>query len=112
MVDQHFFTWAALHVTAEWVIRLVMLVYVPQRRTPSAARSWLLLIFIFPYVGLVLYSIFGRAYLSRDRLAAQERASQILQTRGKEVFGPYAARPDVKGMFTQAVTLAEKLGDF
>ncbi|MBI3863995.1 MAG: cardiolipin synthase [Planctomycetia bacterium] len=89
-----------------------MLVYVPQRRTPSAARSWLLLIFIFPYVGLVLYSIFGRAYLSRDRLAAQERASQILRTRGSEIFGPYAARPDVKGMFTQAVTLAEKLGDF
>ena len=28
-------TWAALHLTTDWLIRLVMLVYVPQRRTPG-----------------------------------------------------------------------------
>ena len=48
-------TWTTLHLIAEWTIRLIMLVYVPQRRSPAAARSWLLLIFIFPYGGLVLY---------------------------------------------------------
>jgi hypothetical protein len=112
MGDEHFLTWAALHVTAEWVIRLVMLVYVPQKRSPAAARSWLLLIFMLPYVGLILYAIFGRPYLPRHRLEAQERASNLLRTKGQEIFGRYAARPETPGLFTQSVTLAESLGDF
>lgn len=32
-------TWATLYYASEWVIRLAMLVYVPQRRTTAAARS-------------------------------------------------------------------------
>ena len=35
----------------EWAIRLIMLAYVPQRRTTAAARSWLLLIFLLPIPG-------------------------------------------------------------
>src|SRR6266550_2985210 len=112
MGDFHFENWAAVHVTAEWIIRLVMLVYVPQRRSPAAARSWLLLIFMLPYVGLVLYSIFGRPYLPRRRVEILERASQLLRTKGQEFFGRYAARPQAPGMFMQAVSLAESLGDF
>jgi cardiolipin synthase len=112
MGDQQWLSWAALHVTAEWIIRLVMLVYVPQKRSPAAARSWLLLIFVLPYVGLILYTIFGRAYLPRYRLEGQERASNLLRTKGYEIFGKYAARPEASGMFTQAVALAERLGDF
>jgi cardiolipin synthase len=112
MSDQHWLNWAAVHVTAEWTIRLVMLVYVPQKRSPAAARSWLLLIFMLPYVGLILYTIFGRPYLPRHRLDAQESASELLRTKGQGIFGQYAARPEVSGMFTQAVMLAERLGDF
>ncbi|HEY2253117.1 MAG TPA: PLDc N-terminal domain-containing protein, partial [Planctomycetaceae bacterium] len=67
--------WAALHLTTDWLIRLVMLVYVPQRRSPAAARSWLLLIFIFPIPGVILYSIFGRPYLSSHRIQLQQRAT-------------------------------------
>ena len=105
-------TWAALHLASEWLIRLVMLVYVPQRRSPAAARSWLLLIFIFPYAGLILYSIFGRPYLSSYRIQLQQRAARLLHTTGRQVFQKYAARPEVPGPFAQAVTLAENLGDF
>src|SRR5580765_1927646 len=104
--------WATLHLATDWIIRLVMLVYVPQRRSPAAARSWLLLIFIFPYLGVVLYWIFGRAYLPRRRIEIQQRASHLLRTTGQEVFRPYVAHPDLPGPYQQAVTVAENLGDF
>ena len=64
-------TWAELYFLSEWAIRVAMLVYVPQRRSPAAARTWLLLVFIVPWPGLILYSIFGRAYLPRRRFADQ-----------------------------------------
>lgn len=105
-------TWATLHVVSEWAIRLVMLVYVPQRRSPAAARSWLILIFMFPYVGLVAYSIFGRAYISRWRLEMHRRAADLLKTAGQVVFQPYRAHPQTPGPFEGAVTLAENLGEF
>ena len=31
-------SWTTAYIAAEWVIRIAMLVYVPQRRTPAAAR--------------------------------------------------------------------------
>src|SRR6186997_1517229 len=42
---------ALAYFASEWVIRLAMLIYVPQQRTPAAARSWLLLIFVLPWPG-------------------------------------------------------------
>ena len=105
-------TWTTLHLVAEWTIRLVMLIYVPQRRSPAAARSWLLLIFIFPYGGLVLYWIFGRPYLPKRRIEIQQRASELARTRGQELFRQYATDPGLADPFRQAVTLAQNLGDF
>jgi cardiolipin synthase len=64
-------TWALVYLIFEWLLRLVMLVYVPQRRSPAAARTWLLLIFIQPVVGVFLYSLFGRPYLSRRRMSCR-----------------------------------------
>src|SRR5258708_32256688 len=81
-------TGTTLHLIAEWTIRLVMLVYVPQRRSPAAARSWLLLIFVFPYLGLILYWVFGRPYLPRRRVEIQQRASHLLRTIGRDAFRP------------------------
>jgi len=105
-------TLTSLHLVAEWTIRLVMLVYVPQRRSPAAARSWLLLIFVFPYLGLILYWVFGRPYLPRRRIEIQERASHLLRTTGRETFQPYVTDPNLAAPFRQAVTLAQNLGDF
>ncbi|MBS0260435.1 MAG: cardiolipin synthase [Planctomycetes bacterium] len=89
-----------------------MLFYVPHKRTPAAARSWLLLIFMFPFLGLILYSIFGRAYLPERRLKAQKFASGLIRTRGQELLGEHNVHPSVAENFTPAVRLAETLGDF
>src|SRR4051794_3770237 len=44
------------YLISEWVIRIVMLFFVPSRRTPQAAQAWLLLIFFLPIPGLILYA--------------------------------------------------------
>ena len=49
----HSVDWGYAYVASEWVIRVAALVVVPQRRTPSAARAWLLLIFFLPWPGLL-----------------------------------------------------------
>ncbi|MBN8819905.1 MAG: cardiolipin synthase [Sphingomonas sp.] len=47
--------WYAL----EWIIRIGALAVVPLRRTPAAARAWLLLIFFLPLPGLLLFMTIG-----------------------------------------------------
>jgi cardiolipin synthase len=67
-------TWAWIYVLSEWVIRIVMLVVVPFRRTPAAAKGWLLLVFFLPWVGLILYLLIGRPRFPRWR---QEQFNQL-----------------------------------
>ncbi|HEX5182995.1 MAG TPA: cardiolipin synthase [Allosphingosinicella sp.] len=51
---------AAPYLVSEWIIRIVMLFFVPTRRTPQAAQAWLLLIFFLPIPGAILYAAIGR----------------------------------------------------
>src|SRR2546425_1561353 len=111
-MGDYVFDWALVYLFSEWIIRLIMMIYVPQRRSTADARTWLLTIFIFPLGGLLLYSFLGRAYLSKRRQKLHERVSKLMRTVGKDFFRPYDTHPELAPQFTQAITLAEKLGDF
>ena len=76
--------WGILYVASEWIIRLVMLVVIPFRRSPEAAKGWLLLVLFLPWVGLVLYLIIGRPNYPRWR---RERFARL-----PEVFRPIRQR--------------------
>jgi cardiolipin synthase A/B len=69
--------WATLLVVSDWTIRLIMLPIVPTRRSPEAAKGWLLFIFFLPWLGLLLYLLIGRPRVPRWRL---ERLRQLLPT--------------------------------
>jgi cardiolipin synthase len=71
--------WGAIYVASEWAIRVGALVYVPQRRPPSASRAWLLLIFFLPWVGLVFYLLIGRAYMTRRRFRMQKQIYELIR---------------------------------
>jgi cardiolipin synthase len=58
---------ATTYLICEWAIRIGMLFFVPTRRTPQAAQSWLLLIFFLPIPGLLLYAAIGRPRFPRWR---------------------------------------------
>src|SRR4051812_15449037 len=97
---------------SEWVLRVVMLVYVPQRRSAAAARGWLLLIFLLPIPGVILYSVIGRPFLPRRRVALQERMSTMIREE-------QASWPKLEGLpagcpapMTHVMDLAQNLGDF
>jgi cardiolipin synthase len=101
-------SWGALYVAGEWIIRIAALFYVPQRRAPSAARAWLLLVFFLPYVGVVLYALMGRAFLPRRRLAMQ---AQIYEAIGKVLPRPEAVR-EFAAPLASPMQLAARLSEF
>ncbi len=75
----HDLDWGGLYIASEWVIRVGSLVYVPQRRPPSATRAWLLLIFFLPWAGLLLYLLIGRAYMPRRRVRVQKQIYDLIR---------------------------------
>jgi cardiolipin synthase len=103
--------WVLLFLLSEWAIRLVMLVVVPLRRTPAAAKGWLLLLFFEPWIGLLVYLLIGRARLprwQRQQLARLPQAmAGVVARLGHQ---PSVSHPDVGAALSGAVALAETLG--
>ena len=107
--------WGAIALAADWAIRLVMLPVVPTRRSPEAAKGWLLLIFFLPWVGLIAYLLIGRPRLPRWRLArlrqftqqAQAHATVRLALPGSGAVTP--APPAVAGPYQASQRLATDL---
>ena len=93
-----------------WSIRLWAIWAVPRRRSPNAARAWLLLILVQPIVGVALYSIFGRAYLPARRRDRQEKATRIIEAARDAEGAP--AMVDVGDARQATAVLAAKLGGF
>src|SRR4249920_1553525 len=105
-------TWGTAYVISEWLVRIVMLVYVPQRRSPASARAWLLLIFFLPALGLVLYAMIGRAYLPPRRLEQQARIIELMQSMPQRITSVAHPAPRFEPEVAQAVRLAHNLGSF
>lgn len=108
-MDPTFYSW--IFFIGEWAIRLVMLVVVPFRRTPAAAKGWLLLIMFEPWIGLLIYLLIGRATLNRRqrRLLAQlpQAMAEVINRLANH---PHIFHPEIGPTLSQAVTLAENLG--
>ncbi len=99
---------AFLYLLSEWAIRFVMLVYVPQRRSPAAARTWLLLIFLLPWPGFLLYAVIGRIKLPAWRLARQREVSGMIRAWQGRHPVPAPVAPHAGGV----PDLVHALGDF
>ncbi|CAN5238232.1 cardiolipin synthase [soil metagenome] len=68
-------------VVLDIAIRVLALIFVPRNRRPQTALAWLLLIFFQPYVGIILFAMFGRARLPRARRRSQRESTKyILET--------------------------------
>ena len=62
-----------------FVINLVALGLVPERRRPSSAMAWLLLIFFLPGIGLLLFLLLGSPYVPKKRREEQRVAGELIQ---------------------------------
>src|SRR5436305_2618478 len=61
-----------------WLIAILMLFIVPVNRKPSSATAWLLLIFLVPYFGLILFLLLGSPKLPKSRRAEQRNMSELI----------------------------------
>ena len=104
--------WSLLYLISEWVIRLGMLVYVPQRRPAAAARTWLLFIFLLPWPGLLLYALVGRIYLPARRKALQDRASRFIRQAQAQIGSRITSEPKLPANLEPVPGIARRLGDF
>lgn len=68
------------YIVLQWAIRIAALIVVPFRRSPAAAKAWLMLILFQPLVGLGLYLIFGRAIQPRWLQARRRKWNAMFKT--------------------------------
>lgn len=104
--------WSIIYLASEWIIRLVMLVYVPRQRNAAASRTWLLLIFLLPWPGLLFYGLVGRIYLPKYRIIRHERASQKIHLVQEQMSARRGPRPGLPPLAAPLATLAARLGGF
>lgn len=97
---------------SEWVIRLIMLVYVPRQRNAAASRTWLLFIFLLPWPGLLCYGLVGRIYLPKHRLQKQRSASEKIRLVQEQMVAQRGPRPVLPPNVTPLANLATRLGEF
>ena len=54
------------------LINAIVLGLVPEKRSPSSAMAWLLLILLVPVFGLLVYLLIGSPYVPRKRREEQQ----------------------------------------
>lgn len=102
-----------IYVASEWVLRIVMALVVPRRRSPQSASAWLLLIMFLPWVGLVLYLLIGRPRSKRERFARMRDVPRRLAPILDRVrHSPGIFEPEVPPALKPAVLLAHNLTQF
>src|SRR5215467_11330886 len=75
------FDWAVITTIiaiAGWLIPFVMLFIVPVNRKPSSATAWLMLTFLLPFLGVIIFLLLGSPKLSKRRLAEQHTMDDFI----------------------------------
>jgi cardiolipin synthase len=68
-------------VIADFVIRVLAVVFIPRNRRPQTATAWLLAIFFLPYIGIILFLLIGSRRLPKKRREKQREINRyILET--------------------------------
>jgi len=61
-----------------WIVAMVLLFMIPRNRKPSSATAWLLLMFVIPLVGLIIFFLIGSPKLSKRRRAMQHTMNDTI----------------------------------
>lgn len=105
------FTWTLAYYISEWIIRLIMPVFVIRRRRPASAMAWLLVIFFQPWIGLALYGLIGRIRLPWLRKLQYARLINTLTSKNSRFHSNrYLVQPSIDPGFAKASRLAHNLG--
>jgi cardiolipin synthase len=102
--------WPVLPLLGEWVLRLVFISVILLRRRPNPAvtLTWIIVILVFPFIGLIFYLLVGEARLGRKRT---NRHKEIMKRLHASAPAPKkllsAAKPVLKVRDRQIASLGE-----
>jgi cardiolipin synthase len=72
---------AVVALVLDILIRIFAIAVVPRNRKPQTAAAWLILIFLQPYIGIILFFLIGSTKLPRHRREKQREINRyILET--------------------------------
>ena len=88
-----------------------MLLIVPFRRSPDAARSWLLLGLFLPWPALVLYILIGRPTYPRWRRARIAELPEVLKANSSHILGSSSVANDrLPRKYVRTAGLVQRIG--
>lgn len=67
-------------VVVDAVVKVVALGLIPERRRPSSATAWLLLVFFVPYLGIAIFLLIGSPFVNRRRRREQQQAGEVIRS--------------------------------
>lgn len=68
-----------------WFLRFAMLFIVPRDKPPASATAWLLLIWIEPVIGSIIFAMFGQPKLPIGRHRAQHKVDRLTKQELEEL---------------------------
>lgn len=97
----------------DWVIRLAALIIVPRNRKPTAGMAWLLLIFLLPIFGMLLFIVLGSPKLPKSRRNSQATVDaaieKYLKKLRRDAEDSSLIKAEVPEKYRQLATLSESL---
>lgn len=107
----HWSTIGLVTLIVDNIIRISALFIVPPNRKPSSALAWLMLIFLLPIVGLILFTVLGNNDLPKARKAKQVAVSdEVSRIAAQEKELSSSNKTDLRAPVAAAVALGESLG--
>lgn len=92
-------------------LRLWFLLYIPYKRAPSSAIAWLLIVFLVPEIGILLFFIIGSPKLSKRRRALQKQIDAMILRASAEMSTQVKKLPDAQlERISSLVSLGTALG--
>lgn len=105
--------WFVLYIALAWCVRAVMVPVILRRDlAPGAAIAWLGIIFLHPYIGLLLYLVVGETRLGPGRAARHRELVQKFRPAAAHDFGASSHKstiPDLDPSYRAMVLQAEKI---
>ena len=91
------------------LINAIVLGLVPEKRSPSSAMAWLLLILLVPVFGLLVYLLIGSPYVPKKRREEQQVVGDVIKS-GLATTLPLPPSPDRPEWLDSAMVLNRRLG--
>jgi cardiolipin synthase len=104
--------WSLIFDISQWVIILVMTPLLMRRRPQSEAMAWMLLVILWPWVGLGVYLLIGSNRLPRRRIARHLKTARALDAADRlRDRQPHIVSPTVPPASHGLIQLAQTLGE-